>query len=90
MIDLSEFEIIKPSNRNSHNREIILENNLLKHLTHTRITPKNKKIICEYVKGKTYKQLSQKYNVTENSISILIHKYIKRFYQPNINYYENK
>ena len=77
-INFSEFEIIHPGkkrNKNNFLREEITNEKLLKYIDFTRITDKNKLLIKEYVEGKTYKELSEKYELSMGRVYSIIYKY---------------
>ena len=79
-INLFEFEIVRPSTRRNKNYSLrgkIINEKLLKYIDYTRITPQNKLLIKEYVKGKTYKELSKKYGISISRVYNIIYQYYK-------------
>lgn len=69
--------MVKPSSRN-HNRDEIVNNNLLQYIDCTNTIPRNKEIIKEYASGKSYKELSEKYGVCVKTIAGMISSYVNK------------
>lgn len=62
----------------NHNRQRIIDNNMLHYIDYTNTIPRNKEIIKEYVSGKSYKELSEKYNISVKAIPCMISSYVNK------------
>lgn len=62
----------------NHNRQRIIDNNMLQYIDDTNTIPRNKEIIKEYAAGKSYKELSEKYGVPLKSIASMVAQYVNK------------
>lgn len=69
---------IVPRHKNNFRREIVIENNLLEYVKFAKTSERNKEILIAYMNGKSYKELAEKYNVTQNRIAQIIASVIIR------------
>lgn len=59
-------------------RQKIIDNNMLQYIDNTNTIPRNKEIIKEYVAGKSYKELSEKYGIPAKSVASMVAHYVNK------------
>lgn len=64
--------------KKNHHRDTIIKYNLLQYIDYTNTIPRNKEIIKEYARGKSYKELSEKYCVPWKSIASMVAQYVNK------------
>ena len=68
------YRIKQPPN---HNRKRIIENGYMELKDKLPVSERNKKIVAEYVSGKTYAEISRGYNISSARIGAIVSNYVR-------------
>ncbi len=75
-----------------HMRQRIIDNDLMIYIDHLKLSDRNKAIVEDYVSGKSYKEIAEKYSLSPNRINGIIFRYIQHcgFYVAKSHMYKEK
>lgn len=76
---------VSPRESNHYRKEII-EQNLLDCMEQVKASDRTKEIVMEYMSGKSYKEIGEKFGITQSTVSGAVGRYIHnaRIYKKSI------
>lgn len=60
-----------------HHRKRLIEDRLLQYKARIKVSDRNKRIVEEYVQGKSYVELARKYELSSSRVEQIVHGYIR-------------
>ena len=70
-------EVKRKNNKSNHNRIRILTENLLQYIDKIKVSERNKQIVRSYAEGTGYRELAEKYGITDSRVAQIVYNYIR-------------